>query len=136
MEELKPCPLCGGKMKISISHCITSQGNRTGFSGYCESCGMSTRTKFTEAEAIADTNRRAAPENKALTMDELRKMDGEPVWIVSGEKCGWAQFGYEDEYGLNFWLFGSEVEENFSPDGYRKTWLAYARKPEGSETDG
>jgi hypothetical protein len=28
--------------------------------------------------------RRAAPENKALTLDELRGMDGEPVWV--GEK--------------------------------------------------
>lgn len=29
--------------------------------------------------------------NKALTLDELRKMDGEPVWVVYGEDAGmWA----------------------------------------------
>ena len=29
--------------------------------------------------------------NKTLTLDELRKMDGEPVWVVYGEDAGmWA----------------------------------------------
>ena len=71
MEELKPCPLCGGKMVISKSHCITAEGERTGYSGYCVSCGMRTRTKFSEAEAIADTNRRATTEKRAGTVQGL-----------------------------------------------------------------
>ena len=63
MSELKPCPLCGGIMKINKSLCLTAKGKRNGYSGRCTSCGMRTQMKFTEAEAIVDTNRRAEPEN-------------------------------------------------------------------------
>jgi len=34
-------------------------------------------------QAIEAWNRRAAPPNEPLTLDELREMDGEPVWIVN-----------------------------------------------------
>lgn len=68
MDKLKPCPFCGRKMIISKSRCITADGEKTGYKGYCVNCGMQTRTKFSKAEAIEDTNRRSAPENKPLTV--------------------------------------------------------------------
>ena len=53
-----------------------------------------------------------------LTLDELRQMDGEPVWCVSlGAKLsrgdGW-------DIGVNNWHMG----------GYGKTWVAYRHKKE------
>ena len=77
--------------------------------------------------------RRTAPENKALTLEQLREMDGEPVWTVplDGTGCGeWTIIA-----------IGAQIEmlKALSPDtayeecNYGKTWLAYARKPEGSE---
>ena len=66
-----------------------------------------------------------------LTLDELRKMDGEPVWIKLFDK---------DE---EFWVLRYDWVDTRNPDpmillhmrwyshaDYGKTWLAYRHKPE------
>ena len=58
-----------------------------------------------------------------LTLDELRKMDGEPVWCVS--------LGAELSRG-NGWYIGVN---NWFMNGYGKTWLAYRQKPEEDDHD-
>lgn len=64
-------------------------------------------------------------ERKPLTLEELRQMDGKPVWILRTEDdSGWwaiVRLGNDranTEYGAYFML--SE---------YGKTWLAYAYEP-------
>ena len=62
--------------------------------------------------------------NKSLTMDELRHMDGEPVWIVAGDVSWWdiVSFSVQD------WLYLARGEElRYSRYG---EWLAYRQKPE------
>lgn len=66
--------------------------------------------------------------NVSLTLEELREMDGEPVWIVpmrgSGGFCTWMLV--DAEYELCREAHGEmAVFENCG-----KTWLAYRRKPE------
>ena len=59
-----------------------------------------------------------------LTMDELRQMDGEPVWIVAGDVSWWdiVSFSVQD------WLYLAREEElRYSRYG---EWLAYRQKPE------
>ena len=59
-----------------------------------------------------------------LTLDELRKMDGEPVWIVAGDVSWWdlVSFSVQD------WLYLTRGEElRYSRYG---EWLAYRQKPE------
>lgn len=81
---------------------------------------------------------RPAPENKPLTLEQLRQMDEKPVWIVEvknskqDSRKQWQQFAYEEpKYNLMaFWEFGDEVENTYDVADYGKTWLAYARKPE------
>ena len=49
---------------------------------YCSKCGG-----FFKQATVVECN----DLNKPLTLDELRKMDGEPVWVVYGEDEGmWA----------------------------------------------
>ena len=80
-----------------------------------------------------------SPPNEPLTLDELREMDGEPVWckwllpedkaieqgkwfiVISGDKAG-LEIKRPAEYGYHFCKI----------DDYGKTWLAY-RPPEGDE---
>lgn len=66
---------------------------------------------------------------KPLTLDELRQMDGEPVWMQpnSPPKCGkWAIVaGVDTEYGEKT-LY---LEGDFTCRDYGKTWLAYRHKP-------
>ena len=81
-----------------------------------------------------------SPPNEPLTLDELREMDGEPVWckwllpedkaieqgkwfiVISGDKAG-LEIKRPAEYGYHFCKI----------DDYGNTWLAYRRPPEGDE---
>lgn len=72
----------------------------------------------------------APPPNDPLTLEELRKMDGEPVFIIptrgSGGFCTWMLV--DTKYDLCREVHGEmAVFENCG-----KTWLAYRRKPEGT----
>lgn len=70
--------------------------------------------------------------NEPLTIDELREMDGEPVWVeviepTVGKKSGWALV-----YPPNT-ISGAAVQRWTSPlwyNEYGKTWLAYRFKKE------
>ena len=68
-----------------------------------------------------------------LALDELREMDGEPVWIVpmrgSGGFCTWMLV--DAEYELCREAHGEmAVFENCG-----KTWQAYRRRPVGKEME-
>ena len=82
-------------------------------------------------------NRRARPENKPLTLEELKAKAWEPVYIVSLSDHS------DDGYGIVHMLDSGEVfvkvrnaEGGMScyEEDCGKDWLAYTRKPEGSHT--
>ena len=69
-----------------------------------------------------------AKKNKPLTLDELRQMDGEPVWIQEGSAGHWElsadaadylEDRDEDFYGM------IAIEGGLHQSG----WLAYRHKP-------
>ena len=70
------------------------------------------------------------PPNEPLTLDELRKMDGEPVWVVLVD---------EKFSGLNGWYlvhhgsaYLARIDDwELDDDKYGVEWLAYRRPPEG-----
>lgn len=71
----------------------------------------------------------ALPPNDPLTLEELREMDGEPVWGAFSEVSGrymiiqWHNSEFFKTFECGFLL----LEE------YGKTWMAYRRKPEEGE---
>ena len=128
MAELKECPFCGGKAAIH-SHFNGGTGNSWDVVT-CTKCGVSQPvTKYySREEAKSAWNRRPSPSTAPLTLDELRKMDGEPVWTVP-----------LDGSGIGEWTIitiGAQTEmlKALSPDtaynecNYAKAWLAYRRK--------
>lgn len=86
------------------------------------------------ADEVERLNRRAAPENKPLTLDELRGMDGEPVWVKNNAHPEYSEWKICNGAGESHYYFsnGAAYELNH----YGKTWLAYARRPGGSEING
>ena len=77
--------------------------------------------------------RSAEPENKPLTLEQLKCMNHKPVWATGKRSLGTE---------VNGWMLVNATSSrpatldftgacNF--DSYGKTWIAYARKPEGSE---
>lgn len=73
--------------------------------------------------------------NAPLTLDELREMDGEPVWIVHTD---YTPFGKEywgivrDGFSglLKCFVATRHGDIRLLYREYGKTWLAYRRKPE------
>ena len=64
--------------------------------------------------------------SKALTLDELREMDGEPVWVQSPGVPEYGRWAIVEGVGENC-LF---LRDDFTCHDYGKTWLAYLQKPE------
>lgn len=81
--------------------------------------------------------------NEPLTLEELREMNGEPVWVkrlkgLSVCDTDWAVVVFRLEpdvkhYEIRVFWPGSEYEDEPSEDDYGKTWIAYRRPPEGEE---
>ena len=64
--------------------------------------------------------------NKALTLEELRQMDGEPVWVQSPGVPEYGRWAIVEGVGENC-LF---LHDDFTCHDYGKTWLAYRHKKE------
>lgn len=58
-------------------------------------------------DALQETEERENP--KPLTLDELRKMDGEPVWVVCDEEATKTTPGFEP---LAFWALIEVCEDS------------------------
>lgn len=118
MDELKPCPFCGGEAKIS------HYDNRSAV--ICMSCLNQTGAydDCNDAKAIIAWNRRAVPGNKPLTLEEferecdLQRKSGKERWL-------WCVDEMEEA-----WYRVSGLSKFANITNYGKTWLAYAHKPE------
>ena len=129
MKELKPCP---SQWDAAVNY-LNAYRN----SHYADTM---TEDSYWLADAIntilpfaVNAYRRAAPENKALTLEQLRRMDGEPVWAAGKRSLG---------TDVNGWMLITTKSSrpaaldctgacNFAD--YGKTWLAYARHPEDAK---
>lgn len=91
--------------------------------------------KFQTALYMAISALRAEPTGDSLTLEQLRKMDGQPVWVKvigkTGIRCdGWceAEIREKDPFAYVWWP-GSEVEDIAKIEDYGKTWACYAYPP-------
>lgn len=97
--------------------------------GYEHSCSVSGCAVI---RAVADRLVELAAErgNPPLTLEQLKEMDGEPVWICDpdGSDGMWALVDLEYE------LCRTAKGGIAIFDTYGKTWLPYRRKPEEGTT--
>ena len=73
------------------------------------------------------------PTNEPLTIEELREMNGEPVWIVDVGPHKWYGHGWAIVERENCLV---RTVKNWNPvffEKYGERWLAYRRPPEGEE---
>ena len=77
------------------------------------------------------------PPNEPLTLEELREMDGEPVWIVEHPDWGhWELSADAEDYiaDRDQDLYGLKHDDPAGQCGLHVLgWLAYRRPPEGEE---
>ena len=71
--------------------------------------------------------------NKSLTLDELRQMDGEPVYSV--EITGREEWLFRRDGGFAD-MYGEFTSDDFMVwDNYGKLWWCYRQKPEEDDRD-
>lgn len=71
------------------------------------------------------------PPNEPLTLEQLREMDGEPVWIVDVGPHKWYGHGWAIVDRDNCLV---RTAKNWNPvffERYGERWIAYRRPPEG-----
>lgn len=150
MEKLKLCPFCGGEASCNNRGLNDKDGNPVWWAE-CLSCGASIEgTENTKGAAMAAWNKRAQDTEakrrrteqnpKPLTLDELIRMDGEPVWVMVVDHKVFADKDDDfDGWGMcrKSWarLWDKEradlIHVDYDFEDYGKKWLAYRTKPEG-----
>ena len=77
------------------------------------------------------------PPNEPLTSDELREMDGQPVYVVPeneySELGGWCVISADDSDDYSCALVPGTDCWRWRFEAYGEQWLAYRRPPEGEE---
>lgn len=77
------------------------------------------------------------PPNEALTLEQVREMDREPVWgksLITDKPGEWFILRVV-EMSKTWFIACAGAEQGFGDkDTYGKTWLAYRRPPERKET--
>lgn len=81
------------------------------------------------AQQELESNLKVLESNQPLTMDELREMEGEPVWIVFGECGDWRVPDFIDIGAYRGFIRFTDKSAEPLAD-YGKDWLAYRHKPE------
>jgi len=64
-----------------------------------------------------------------LTLEELKGMDGEPVWV----ECHEMEMAHLSGWGIRNDGFVEGYHTNYCDEDYGKAWLAYRRKPDVAE---
>lgn len=140
MSELKKCPLCGAELKVygpedwkPTFYDPDSGGDP--YTAVCD-CGFNFHTNhYDYAEFVKAVNRRAQPENKPLTLDELLQLDGEPVYY-DWDDIGWSKVVVINEYPRIAAVInhGRGYEcALYTPTDIMGNSYAYRFKPERSE---
>lgn len=71
--------------------------------------------------------------NEPLTLEQLREMDGNPVWVVPrGMYENFEPLWCVLERSMAL-IPGEEAYFSWDFDGYGEIWIAYRRPPEGDE---
>ena len=131
MTETPKCPYCGAETRLNE--------NNEGIYWYeCRECNATGPTENTPVEAFSAAIHRAEPENRPLTLEELKAhcakgRDAEPLWaeldtvrdmalwVIANTPCGMDE---KDIPSLAYWLKDKDLVSE-----YGKFWRCWPRKP-------
>ncbi len=115
----------------AIKHCKEVAAGKT-VQGNCPECAAEHEQLAEWLEELARYRTQAvAEQNTPLTLEELQKMDGEPVWLGGNGLNRWGIFS-----GVDIGDVACFVRAALPIRQYGVTWFAYRGKPEEAPADG
>lgn len=130
--QLKPCPRCGEEGLIVYE-------GPAYYYAECKKCPIELHEIYFSPESAAEAwNYRAENPNEPLTLEELREMGEDWVWIkflmpVYGMESGYylkkSPFSDSDKFSCGY-SAPKLVVGDLPYGGYGAVWLAYRRRPE------
>lgn len=105
-------------IKVLRTESVELGGNAVSVCRFWEALDMAVK-------ALEDVTGKDVGRNEPLTLDELRDMPCEPVYIVAGYVSWWDIVSYA---GLEYLYL--KVEGSLPFRDYGKNWTAYRQKPE------
>lgn len=144
-DKLLPCPFCGGEADCNNTGCQDYKLNPLWWVE-CLGCGISTSGSKEKEKAINEWNLRAdhsgeangmiepvtgipRTENEPLTLEELRGMDGEPVWVETMREWRIVLVGRDDSFVRLYSAYNTiSAQHVFNNEG-----RIYRQKTEGGE---
>ena len=139
MNETPKCPYCGAEMGLKVREEPKKKWSARFVCGKCQSAGPFAHEcqekSYAEEVALAYTLRRAEPENRPMTLEEVRAHcakgpDAEPLWVEFREKCTISRWIFAaiapdvfDRPVLSEWIATGRSKE------YGKVWRCWPRKP-------
>ena len=144
-DKAPVCPWCGSKMKPDRTFMsMLPVGCRPTFWWLCGHCGARSPVCDSGDKAYAAAVKRVEPMQKPLTLDELRQMGGEPVYIVEHPDWGHWELSEDAEDYLDrekaFYDMRCTFRKMCSSticktpfDLHCMGWLAFRRKPTDEE---
>ena len=106
-------------IKVLRTESVELGGNAVSVCRFWEALDMAIK-------ALEDVTDKDVGRNEPLTLDELRQMDGEPVWVQSPGVPEYGRWAIVEGVGENC-LF---LHDDFTCHDYGKIWLAYRQKKE------
>lgn len=109
---------------VTCKQCLSA-----GATAYSDRVGKTAKTEEEKDEAmkryaISAWNTRTEPENKPLTLNELREMSLEPVYIVNENMSWWEIVNF-----ISAEYFHGRIGTELPLNNLGVTWLAYRRPP-------
>lgn len=139
MSEIPKCPGCGADMEL-MHLC------KAAFCYACTKCGWDSPIGIDSESAFRMAMRRAEPENRVLTFDEVATYADLPEMTLMWVEVKFAKesdifqeipIGFNGELVQFLYPNGARLytdKHNFPPEDYGSRWRCWLRKPTAEET--
>lgn len=149
MTETPECPYCGAEMERITGRYLDGQYKSKYCCPKCGACAPSGafcgRAEDAQASALAYALRRAEPENRVMTLEELAGMANKGEWELAWMECRNIKSekyfltqklpGIAGEHGVWFVTPGKADDIFYAANSYNKTWRCWLRKPTAEESE-
>lgn len=128
--ELQPCPFCGSTDVILVTRPAWPSST---YELMCTDCNVILQAEDKET-AYALWNHRYEPPNPPLTLEEMREMEGEPVWCEDYQCWGIVKVESKGPWANQPFLCGvyhnDGLATSFEHDIEKRKLTLYRRRPE------